>query len=89
MPLSCKDGLRIAIKTVGGARALGRLLGLTHQSIKAWDKIPAERMLAIERMTGIPRSVLRPDLYKTPSKITKKKKGADRVSTPQRVKRRS
>ena len=63
MPLSNKQGLKIAIKTAGGLRALARLLGITHQAVAQWDKIPAERILEIERVTGVPRGVLRPELF--------------------------
>ena len=63
MPLTSKDGLKIAIKTAGGLRAFGRLLGISHQAIAQWDKIPAERLLEIERLTGVPRGVMRPDLF--------------------------
>jgi DNA-binding transcriptional regulator YdaS (Cro superfamily) len=63
MPLSSRDGLRIAIKTAGGLRAFARLLGITHQAIAQWDRVPAERVIEVERATGVPRGVLRPDLY--------------------------
>lgn len=64
VPLSNQDGLKIAIATAGGLRALARALGITHQSIAQWDKIPAERVPEVERVTGVPRGVLRPDLFK-------------------------
>jgi DNA-binding transcriptional regulator YdaS (Cro superfamily) len=63
MTLSGADGLKIAIKTAGGLRALARLIGITHQAVAQWDKIPAERVIEMERLTGVPRSVLRPDLF--------------------------
>ena len=34
-------------------------------TVMRWeDRIPAERVVAIERVTGIPRHRLRPDLYR-------------------------
>ena len=57
-------GLKAAIDAAGGVRSLARLLGITHQAIAQWDQVPAERMLEIERVTGIARERLRPDLYR-------------------------
>lgn len=44
--------------------ALARKLGITRQAIGLWKKIPAERVVEIEEVTGIPREQLRPDLYR-------------------------
>lgn len=52
-----------AIAIAGGPTALARLLGIKMPSIYSWKKVPASRVLALERETGIPRSRLRPDLY--------------------------
>jgi len=38
-----------------------------HQSIYSWKRIPAERVLDIERATGVPRHELRPDIYPAPT----------------------
>jgi DNA-binding transcriptional regulator YdaS (Cro superfamily) len=38
-------------------------LGITHGAISQWDKVPVERVLDVERVTGIPRHELRPDIY--------------------------
>lgn len=38
-------------------------LGLTRASVVKWEKVPAERVVDIERITGIRRELLRPDLY--------------------------
>jgi DNA-binding transcriptional regulator YdaS (Cro superfamily) len=62
-----EDGLEAAIEAAGGLRALARLLGITHQAILQWqerDKVPADRILDIERVTGVGRERLRPDLYR-------------------------
>jgi DNA-binding transcriptional regulator YdaS (Cro superfamily) len=63
MSLTQKDGLRILIKTMGSSRALAEVLKISHQAVLQWRKVPAERLLDIERLTGVPRAVLRPDLY--------------------------
>jgi DNA-binding transcriptional regulator YdaS (Cro superfamily) len=55
--------LRKAIEIAGGMRALGRAIGTSHQNIRQWKITPPTRVLAIERVTGIHRSLLRPDIY--------------------------
>lgn len=57
-------GLKAAIGAAGGVRPLARLLGITHQAILQWDKVPADWLLDIERLTGVARERLRPDLYR-------------------------
>jgi DNA-binding transcriptional regulator YdaS (Cro superfamily) len=53
-----------AIDKAGGMRPLARAIGISFQAIQFWRKrIPAERVLDVERATGIPREELRPDLY--------------------------
>lgn len=41
-------------------------LRLSQSSISMWQRIPAERAHEIERLTGIPRHLLRPDLWTPP-----------------------
>jgi DNA-binding transcriptional regulator YdaS (Cro superfamily) len=38
-------------------------LGITSGAVSQWDHVPAERVLEVERITGIPRHELRPDIY--------------------------
>lgn len=52
-----------AAKAVGSKSELARRLGVAVQSIQQWSRIPAERVSDVERVTGIPRHELRPDLY--------------------------
>jgi TorA maturation chaperone TorD len=56
-------GLEAAVRAAGGIGALARGLGITQPSVSTWRRIPAARVLEIEALTGIPRTVLRPDLY--------------------------
>src|SRR5947199_8422801 len=57
------SGLSAAIQAVGGVSELARRLGISQPSVSNWDKIPAERVLAVEAATGVERMRLRPDLY--------------------------
>jgi Bacterial toxin YdaS len=37
--------------------------GISRPAVLNWRRVPAEHCPAIEKVTGIPRVVLRPDLY--------------------------
>lgn len=41
-------------------------LGVNKATVTRWhqNKVPAERVLDVARITGIPKEVLRPDLYR-------------------------
>ncbi len=53
-----------AKEVAGGPSALAKALGgVTSQAISQWKKIPAERVLDVERITGISRHKLRPDVF--------------------------
>ena len=56
-------GLSEAIRAVGGVSELARRIGISQPSVSNWDRIPAERVAAVESATGIARTVLRPDLF--------------------------
>ena len=58
--------LREAIFRAGGMRALGRQLGISHAAVQQWKKCPVLRVLEIERLTGVPKEELRPDVFRPP-----------------------
>jgi DNA-binding transcriptional regulator YdaS (Cro superfamily) len=62
-PVEISDGLRQAFEKMGGPSALARALGMTPQAISEWRRVPADRLVQIEAVTGVDRTVLRPDLY--------------------------
>jgi TorA maturation chaperone TorD len=64
-------GLEQAIKAAGGVASLARAIGIAQPSVSAWSRIPADRVLAVESLTRVQRSVLRPDLY-GPDQVTSK-----------------
>lgn len=65
------EGLRAAIAAARrlssrkshGVSELARLIGLQPQAVSQWTEVPPMRVLDVEKVTGIPRGVLRPDLY--------------------------
>jgi len=56
-------GLQEAIEAAGGVGALARKIGISQPSLSNWNRVPAERVLTVEGLTGVDRAVLRPDLY--------------------------
>ena len=56
-------GLEEAIRAAGGITELARRIGISQPSVSNWDRVPAERVLAVEAATNVGRAVLRPDLY--------------------------
>jgi DNA-binding transcriptional regulator YdaS (Cro superfamily) len=54
------------IKAAGGQSELARQLDIRQQSVYEWvlrGRVPAERVLEVERITGVSRHEIRPDLY--------------------------
>jgi TorA maturation chaperone TorD len=56
-------GLTRAIEAAGGVAQLARKIGIAQPSISNWDKVPAQRVIAVEVATGVSRKILRPDLF--------------------------
>ena len=56
-------GLNEAIQAVGGVTELARRIGIAQPSVSNWERVPADRLIAVESATGIPRVRLRPDLF--------------------------
>lgn len=57
------DALKRAVKNAGGQAAFAREIGVTAQAVAQWDEVPPLRVLAVERVSGVSRHELRPDLY--------------------------
>jgi TorA maturation chaperone TorD/DNA-binding transcriptional regulator YdaS (Cro superfamily) len=60
-------GLERAIDAAGGIVQLARKIGIAQPSVSNWTRVPAQRVIAVEGATGVPRKVLRPDLYSEPA----------------------
>src|SRR5438445_9013789 len=60
-------GLDRAIDAAGGISQLARKIGIAQPSVSNWNRVPAERVIAVEAATGVSRTQLRPDLYIEPA----------------------
>lgn len=58
-----RKALQEASKRAGGDAALAELLGVTRQAVDQWKRVPQHHVLTVERLTGVPRHVQRPDIY--------------------------
>jgi DNA-binding transcriptional regulator YdaS (Cro superfamily) len=64
------SAIRAACEAVGGQVVLARALRVTPQAVILWvagGRVPAQRVLAVEQASGVPRHALRPDLYPQPA----------------------
>ena len=52
-----------AINAAGGLTRLAESLNITKQAVAQWVEVPPLRVLEVERVSGVPRHELRPDLY--------------------------
>jgi TorA maturation chaperone TorD len=59
-------GLELAIDAAGGVAQLARRIGIAQPSVSNWERVPAQRVIAVEAATGVSRKVLRPDLFGEP-----------------------
>ncbi|WFU26306.1 Cro/CI family transcriptional regulator [Bradyrhizobium sp. CB1717] len=57
------ETVKKAARLSGGVTALAEALKINRQAIYQWSRIPAERVIPIERISGISREELRPDLF--------------------------
>jgi DNA-binding transcriptional regulator YdaS (Cro superfamily) len=58
-----QEKLRAALR---GQAKVAEKLGVTQQSVSGWvqtGRVPFDKVIAIEALTGIPRHELRPDIY--------------------------
>ena len=56
-------GLSEAIRAAGSVSELARQIGISQPSVSNWIRVPADRVISVESVTGVDRTVLRPDLY--------------------------
>ena len=52
-------GLDRAIDAAGGTAQLARTIGIAQPSVSNWNRVPAQRVIAVEAATGVSRQQLR------------------------------
>ena len=62
--MDASHGLKLIRAHRGMTAKVAIALGLHRSRPSQWDKVPAEHLVKIEAVTGIPREQLRPDLYR-------------------------
>ncbi len=55
-------GLEAALAPPGNTSRIARALHITPTAVILWKRVPARHLEAVESLTGIPKSRLRPDL---------------------------
>ena len=50
-----EPGLAEAIRAAGGISELARQIGISQPSVSNWIRVPAERVVSVEAVTGIDR----------------------------------
>jgi DNA-binding transcriptional regulator YdaS (Cro superfamily) len=58
-----KEGVARAVMAVGTFSELARRLGTSRQAVQKWARVPEARVEQVARITGVPKHILRPDLY--------------------------
>jgi DNA-binding transcriptional regulator YdaS (Cro superfamily) len=54
---------KTAVLQAGGNKAVAEKFGISRQAVGKWKKVPSERVLVVEKASGISRYILRPDIY--------------------------
>lgn len=62
-PKHLKRITRAAVDLAGGPIVVGDALGMTRQAVAKWAVVPPHHVLRIEKMSGVSRYRLRPDIY--------------------------
>ncbi len=59
------NAVTLAIRQAGGKRAVASALGVSYEAVRKWEAhgLPAERVLKVEKLSGVSRHLLRPDIY--------------------------
>jgi hypothetical protein len=72
------DGLKAVFAAIESGKhairsksQLGKALAVTRQAISGWSKVPAEHVVQIEDMLGVPAHVQRGDIFRSPKKKKK------------------
>jgi DNA-binding transcriptional regulator YdaS (Cro superfamily) len=80
--------IRMVREVRGTAPLIAQTLGILPGGIWQWRRVPAQHVLAVERLLKIPRYEIRPDIYPPPRRRLNsngRKHGTQIKATHQRV----
>lgn len=60
-----EEALKNAVKVAGGPVAVSKVIGITSQAVSLWRVCPPNHVMALERLSGVSRHELRPDIFGT------------------------
>lgn len=58
-----EEACKTAIEKAGGPKRVGDHLNISGPAVSQWRRVPADRVLDVERLSGVSRHALRPDVY--------------------------
>ena len=53
-----------AIRLAGGITKVAEALRISKQAVSAWRDVPPRYVVTLERLSGIPRQKIRPDVFR-------------------------
>jgi DNA-binding transcriptional regulator YdaS (Cro superfamily) len=62
------EAVKRAVEAAGGARRVAEECEITPEAVYMWKQCPSDRIGVIERLSGVPRHELRPDIFDPPEK---------------------
>lgn len=64
--LSYMSEFELVVKAAGSQSQLARALNVTRQTVASWRHrgIPLQRAIEIERVLGVPKETIRPDIFR-------------------------
>lgn len=66
-PMKERDPVILELRdAMGSFMAIAEACGVSSQAISQWRSIPVDHVVKLERLSGIPRERLRPDIFGAP-----------------------
>lgn len=65
-----RTGIEVVRASVRSMAWLANELQITRGAVSQWDRVPAERVLEVSRITGLSPNILRPDIFGEPELVT-------------------
>jgi len=59
MMTNLDKGIRAAVSSIGSKAELARKLRISPQAVSQWKRVPTNRVMRVEKVTGVPRFLLR------------------------------